>query len=90
MTIVRILVAALALLCSTVQIDIAHEHHCLVEKAACGTCRTVVAPFAATPPVAATLHVVEQPVLAITAPCDAHDAATVLTDAFRLRAPPLA
>jgi hypothetical protein len=88
MTRLQILLACVLLACFAAQIDLAHEHHCLIEKAACSTCRVVVAPFAATPATTTVLHVASDPSHAGPPPMDAHRASTALRDAFRLRAPP--
>jgi hypothetical protein len=89
MTRLRVLIATLLLAGFVAQFDTAHEHHCLIEKAACGTCRVVVAGFVATAPATTALHVACDASHAAPPPTDTHRPCTRLRDAFRLRAPPL-
>lgn len=84
----RILLASVVLAACAAQFDVAHEHHCLIEKMACGTCRVVVAQFAATPPATAAIHVPCDPPHAVASLPDVQPRCTALRNAFRLRAPP--
>ena len=90
MRVLRTVVVCLLLACLAVQLDVAHDHHCVVEKVACATCRAIVTPMVAPADAPVLLPIPALVAAGITAVADAHRQSTALRDAFRLRAPPLA